>query len=60
MRKPSKLSRLKAAGFDRSRYMPSERAWAVRCSQCEALVICGVACHETGCINKPHEEREED
>jgi hypothetical protein len=23
----------------------------VRCSQCEALVISGVACHETGCPN---------
>lgn len=21
------------------------------CSQCEVLVICGVACHETGCPN---------
>ena len=22
-----------------------------QCSQCEALVIQGLACHETGCIN---------
>lgn len=27
--------------------------WAVTigCSQCEALAICGIACHETGCPN---------
>ena len=23
-----------------------------RCSQCQALVIQGIACHETGCPNK--------
>jgi hypothetical protein len=27
----------------------------VRCSQCEALVINGEACHETGCPNAVHE-----
>jgi hypothetical protein len=39
-------------GFDGTR---SFRSGAVRpgCSQCQALVIQGAACHETGCPNRP-------
>lgn len=48
-------------GFDSS--TPDERdeygrfttAITVRCSQCAALVICGVPTHETGCPNTRHE-----
>ena len=40
---------LRDAGFDRSCV---EDGYArARCSQCEALVIQGVACHEKGCPN---------
>jgi len=41
---------LKEQGFDLSR--ESDDGVDVRCSQCEALVIQGTACHETGCPNK--------
>jgi len=57
--KPSRLQRLRDAGFDLSYNVPFEKAWKVQCSQCEALVINSVACHETGCPNEPGEEREE-
>lgn len=30
----------------------------VACSQCQAAMICGVPCHETGCPNMRHECRE--
>ena len=39
----------------------AERGFGVRpdgrvsCTQCEALVINGVPCHETGCPNMKHE-----
>jgi len=49
---------LQARGFDRTtvirgrgvptRYRPA-------CSQCEVLVINGLACHETGCPHAMHE-----
>ena len=43
------LAQLRDQGFDLSeRYA---RTWRVRCSQCEALVINGIATHETGCPN---------
>ena len=44
---------LQRAGFDRSEFDRSTRTWHVQCSQCEALVINGVACHERGCPNTP-------
>lgn len=40
------MATLEDRGFDRG-----ERG----CSQCEALAINGVACHETGCPNTTHE-----
>lgn len=43
------LRDLKARGFDLS--TRSGKYLRPRCSQCEVLVIQGVACHETGC---PH------
>jgi len=56
MAKLSTLSRVKARGFDRStstRTVPP--AVAVSCSQCEALVINGMATHETGCPNQTYD-----
>ena len=55
------LSRLKSAGFDRSTYNRENGYWRPRCSQCEALVINGCPCHESGCPNIPmHKERNRD
>jgi hypothetical protein len=49
------LAGVQAQGFDQS--VISGRAVCVRCSQCEALVINGVATHETGCPNAKQECR---
>lgn len=51
--KPSPLRRLRREGFDLSTYYRSqgETYYRPRCSQCQVLVIQGVACHETGCPN---------
>jgi len=52
----STLARVTARGFDRStqeRTVPP--TVHVGCSQCEALVINGLACHETGCPHATHE-----
>lgn len=46
------IARAVAWGFDRSE--AAEGGYIrVRCSQCAALVVNGVACHETGCPNAP-------
>jgi hypothetical protein len=37
-------------GFDKSHV--DDGTCRVQCSQCEALVIQGVPCHETGCPNQ--------
>lgn len=58
--KRSTVQRLRDAGFDDSYAIPFEHAWKVRCSQREALVINGIATHETGCLNQPREDEEED
>ena len=42
---------LRRQGFDRSNYNRETGHWRVRCSQCQALVINGVPCHERGCPN---------
>src|SRR5262245_16144038 len=44
------LDSLRAAGFDLSN-ATSTRGVRVRCSQCEAAVINGIAAHEHGCPN---------
>lgn len=46
---------LEARGFDRSRAVPFEQGAEVGCSQCEALCINGVPCHESGCPNRTYE-----
>ena len=43
-----------ARGFDESYYV-RPGVYRPKCSQCEALVINGVACHETGCSHATHE-----
>lgn len=46
------VAQLKAQGFDLS-YMQSRDGYVkVRCSQCEAMTIQGVPCHESGCPNE--------
>ena len=51
------LAELHARGFDLSEVSgpKGHRHCRVRCSQCEALAINGLACHEQGC---PHQTRE--
>ena len=55
MSRVSTLQRLRDRGFDRSYNIPFEKGWRVRCSQCEAAVINGIAAHETRCPNIPRE-----
>ncbi len=47
--------RLIARGFDATDPPDRTRFARPRCSQCEVLVINGVACHEHGCPNAVHE-----
>ena len=47
-------TRLLARGFDLT-CISRASGIRVRCSQCEALVINGIATHETGCPNAMHE-----
>jgi hypothetical protein len=53
----SKGERLRNLGFDLSTYDRMSRSYRVRCSQCEALVINGVPCHERGCPNERKEKQ---
>lgn len=48
---------LRRRGFDRSYYDRSTGYYHVACSQCEASVIQGIACHETGCPNIKKERK---
>jgi len=43
---------LKKEGFDKSYKDRSSGYLEVKCSQCDALVINGIPCHEIGCPNK--------
>lgn len=52
--------RLRAKGFDRSYFSRSDNTWHIACSQCEALVINSVPCHEAGCLNQLIAEQEEE
>lgn len=45
------LSDLKKLGFDQSKHIKFTGEYKVKCSQCQAVVINGVPCHETGCPN---------
>jgi hypothetical protein len=58
--KAQTAQRIRDQGFDQSRVSSDRNGVAVRCSQCEAMVINGVPCHEQGCPNAKmrHEEDE--
>lgn len=49
----SKLAGLRRRGFDRSCHVPFTRYFTIACSQCDAMVICGVPTHEQGCPHIP-------
>ncbi len=51
----TRLDSLHSQGFDSSTYNKEFRHLHVLCSQCAAVVINGVPCHETGCPNEMHE-----
>ena len=46
-------------GFDKATNVPFTARYRIRCSQCAALVINGVPCHETGCPNVPRPDEED-
>jgi len=52
----STLDTVRSQGFDRTSVVRGSRPRSYRpaCSACEVLVICGVACHETGCPQAMH------
>ena len=60
MTKLSLKRQLEARGFDRCTQPPFEKSVQVGCSQCSALVINGLACHETGCPNSKSDEVNEE
>lgn len=43
--------------FDQSKQVPFTKGVTVRCSQCQALVVCNVPIHESGCPNDTRECR---
>ena len=49
------LATLQRLGFDQARHIPFTREYHVSCSQCAAIFINGVPCHETGCPNATQE-----
>lgn len=49
------LAYYRALGFDQSAHVPFTRQYRIACSNCAALVINGVPCHETGCSAAMHE-----
>lgn len=51
----SKLQQLKSSGFDLTTHIAFTRNYRIACSQCQALAINGVPCHELGCPNEPRE-----
>lgn len=54
-RKESLGARLRRRGFDLTTYNRGTGYYRPQCSQCEALVINGMAAHETGCCNLQRE-----
>ena len=51
---------LRARGSDLTKYDRSEHRYRVRCSQCEVLIIMGVACHERGCPNAKRKQEDDE
>jgi hypothetical protein len=58
--KTSRISRLLEQGFDKSYNIPFTSSFRVHCSQCQASVINGIACHETRCPNIVRDNDTED
>ena len=54
-----KLKELRELGFDNSYHIPFTKEFHVGCSQCDAMFINGIPCHETGCPNIVKESEEE-
>ena len=52
------LNRLRDKGFDLAEHVPFTKRYRIRCSQCQACAINGVACHETGCPNQLRQSRD--
>jgi len=52
------LEALQAIGFDGS-YITESKDIRIRCSQCDALVIQGIPCHEVGCPNVVKDDDED-
>ena len=63
---PTILEDVLSRGFDRSTMIGRDDAGRfckgvrVRCSQCDAVVINGIACHERTCPNEPREDADDD
>lgn len=51
----SKIEEFRRHGFDKTTNILFTRRYRVACSCCEALVINGMATHETGCPNARRE-----
>lgn len=49
------INELRTLGFEGSTHIPFTKQYRVRCHSCEALVINGTPCHETGCSEAKHE-----
>jgi hypothetical protein len=49
------IENLTARGFDLSYPTRAHVTVRPKCSQCEAVVVNGTACHEHGCPNAKHE-----
>ena len=47
-----RLKDLMDLGFDNSYHIPFTKTYRVGCSQCAAVCINGMPCHETGCQNE--------
>ena len=60
MSKPSRLATFKMMGFDLTENVPFTKRYRIGCSQCQAMAINGVACHEHGCPNQPRDNDQED
>lgn len=54
-----RLADLRRLGFDHSYHIPFTKRYHVACSQCQALCINGIACHETGCSHEKNGEEDE-
>jgi hypothetical protein len=45
-------AKLRRRGFDKTKVWPGDDYATIGCSQCNAVAIQGLACHELGCPNE--------